>query len=201
MDRSFFFLVNSQFQNPFFDLMMPLITDIKHWKVPVICILWSYLLWQFIVPLKKGGTLDDGAENLGRTLKKIAVLLVTVGIGLGMGEALSAHVLKPLFGRVRPCGILDGVNLLASCNHSFSLPSGHAVNITALAVIMSHVYPVFAPIAASLAFLVCYSRVYVGVHYPFDVIAGAFVGYGVGKLAIYLMQGFLTGLREFRENR
>ena len=188
IDRSVFYLINSRFQNPVFDFLMPLITDVKQWKIPVVFLLWVGLGLRFVFPLLKGGTLDDGAEDLARTLKRGTVVLLMLAIGVGAGDAATHRLLKPLFGRIRPCAVLHGVNLLASCNHSFSLPSGHAVNSVALAVILGSMYPRLTPVVVLLAFLVCYSRVYVGVHYPLDVVAGALVGYAFGKSAVYLVE-------------
>ena len=93
--------------------------------------------------------------------------------------------MKGSFERLRPCNALDQVQLLVGCSSSFSLPSSHAANFGAAAFHLSWFYPRFAPLLIVLALLVGYSRVYVGVHYPFDVL----LGLAVGLLATLAVQG------------
>jgi len=88
----------------------------------------------------------------------------------------SANILKHLFERPRPCRILEDVRLLVGCGRSFSFPSNHAVNAFAVAATFSHFYRKAALPMLFIAFLIAFSRIYVGVHYPSDVIAGALWG-------------------------
>jgi undecaprenyl-diphosphatase len=194
IDKWCFYLVNSKFKNSFFDSLMPFLTDIKSWKAPIIFSLSLYFLWMFLTPIMDGGSYEDGSENLSKAMKKGTVFVLMVLVGLGIGDSLSHQVIKPFFDRIRPCNVLSEVNLLAPCNHSYSFPSSHAVNVATLAVIMSFAYPAFAPVIGTIAILVVYSRVYVGVHYPFDVLGGALFGIACGKAAIFLKIKFTNWL-------
>jgi membrane-associated phospholipid phosphatase len=75
---------------------------------------------------------------------------------------------------------LDGVRLLVGCSDSFSFPSGHATNAFALAAFFATYYRRRAVLLFVMAALVGYSRIYVGVHYPLDVLGGAFLGVTFG---------------------
>ncbi len=86
---------------------------------------------------------------------------------------------------MRPCNALPDVHLLVGCSGSFSMPSSHAANFGAAAFHFAFFFPRLAPLMLLLGVTVAYSRVYVGVHYPFD----ALVGLGVGLVAALIVQG------------
>ncbi len=104
----------------------------------------------------------------------MAVFLLVLGITLS--DQVCNSLLKPLVGRIRPCNVLEGVHLLVNCTKSFSFPSSHATNIFTGTMLLSFVYPKLKTVLLGLAVLVSYSRIYVGVHYPLDVVAGIILG-------------------------
>ena len=110
-------------------------------------------------------------------------LVLAAGIGIAISDPLASRIIKSIFQRPRPChGELSSF-LPLGCSDSWSFPSSHATNIFCEATIVGLIYPKSAPYAYSLAFMVGFARIYVGAHYPFDVIGGAgigiFIGWGV----------------------
>ncbi|MDD5182019.1 MAG: phosphatase PAP2 family protein [Candidatus Nanoarchaeia archaeon] len=101
--------------------------------------------------------------------KKIFSALVAV-----LGSNLLVFIIKELVHRSRP--MLDLVQTQLAFAAGYSYPSGHTATAFAAAVILSYCWPKYAKLFYPLAILVGLSRIYLGVHYPTDVIAGAIVG-------------------------
>ena len=104
--------------------------------------------------------------------------LITLGIKLSVG-------------RPRPFEVLPEADPLIVASVGTSFPSGHASMSVAGAIVLASLAPRLAPLFALLAVFVTVSRVYVGVHYPLDVLAGAAIGAVVGTAVV-------LGLRRLR---
>lgn len=105
-------------------------------------------------------------------------------VAVGAADQIAAEILKPWVDRVRPCFVVPEAHLLVPGQaRSPSFPSNHAANAFAAAVMISWILPGPGRWAYLLAALIALSRVYLGVHYPLDVAAGALLGCVLGILA------------------
>ena len=165
LDTALFYLCNVTLANPQFDVIMPYLTEIDNWRIPIAIILIALCVF-------------------GGKTGRITTLLIVITITLT--DQTSSSLIKPLVGRIRPCNALEGVRLLVKCTGSYSFPSSHATNMFGAAVIFSYSYKRLWPFFFMLAGLVAYSRVYVGVHYPFDIFTGAILGAFCAGLVLVL---------------
>ncbi len=111
-----------------------------------------------------------------------AIGLLVLALTIAAGDQLSSHVLKPLFNRPRPAVALPDTRPLFGVRVSKSFPSTHAVNFFAAAPVVSAVFPPVTVYACAYAAVVCFSRIYVGDHYPSDVLGGMLLGLALGFL-------------------
>jgi undecaprenyl-diphosphatase len=177
LDSKIFLWINHGQRNPFFDRIMPYITEFDHWKVLLLSV-WLFFL---IVGDKK---------------TKITFLLLPVLVGIL--DYSNSFFFKPLFARPRPCNVLPNVHVFWPCPRSLSFPSNHAANIFGAAFFLSYIYRNWSPFLILMALVVGYSRVYVGEHYPFDVLGGFILG-ASGAVLFLLVRNLILSFGRKKE--
>jgi len=172
LDKTILLLINQSLANPVTDSIMPFITADLHLKI-----FYGFCLFMI---LWKGD-------------KRLRFAVIASLITVAISDQLSSSVLKPLFARPRPCRDLE-VHLLVACGSGFSLPSSHAANLFGQAFLFRTIAPKSAKYLIPPAVVVALSRVFVGVHYPFDIIVGAalgtLVGFGISQIFIRFLPNF-----------
>lgn len=105
-------------------------------------------------------------------------------------------ILKPLFGRIRPFVAYPGVDLLVPPPLDASFPSGHtAASFAAVFALLAMKDPLWKP-ALALAVVIAFSRLYLYVHWPSDVLGGVLVGAAAGWGSVWLLRRFSQKFRE-----
>lgn len=179
LDIKILIWINQTLSNFVFDLFMPLITNEDNWILP--------FLFLFIHLGMMNG-------------KRGRIALVIMVLAIGITDSISTFVLKPYFARIRPSyDLVDTINLLVHSGGKWSMPSNHSANMFALAVVISYFYEKYKYPIFVLAGFVAFSRVYVGVHYPADVIVGGLVGYGIAWTTLTLW--VILKMRELKRGK
>jgi len=168
LDVSLFRLLNEHAGQPYLDGVMLFVSDFKRsWIVALAATMY------LVVTRKK--------ESL--------VPLVLCVIAIGLADQTASGFFKTLVQRTRPCFELENVRLLYDQSRSFSFASSHAANTAAVATVvwifLSRSSLADRAVASGLivfAILTGWSRCYIGVHYPLDVLAGWGIGVGAGTL-------------------
>lgn len=165
LDRSLLYLINKGSSAPFLDPIMVFLSSSYPWIVLL------------------GGVVFWGLYNRGAPFLKIALALVLL---VSLTDLMAFRVLKPSIARQRPCIELKDIRTTVSCGGEFGFPSNHSANAVAITVFLHFLLRrrLLTLLLASFSLLVGYSRVYLGAHYPLDVLMGYLLG-AVIALGIY----------------
>lgn len=191
MDQQLLFLINHTWTNPAADRVMAVVTNFDFW--------WPFLLLGVVVAAVFGGF-------------RWRAFLLAAGMAVGITDGLVVDTIKKAVGRPRPNDALEGVRVvdLARAKPRFlalaeplrieysqariqsvggnSFPSGHAANNFAVAAVATVFFRRWGWLVFLSALLVSYSRVYVGSHWPLDVLVSALIGTGIGTLTAVALE-------------
>lgn len=169
IDKWLFVKINRDATHSILDNLMPLIRQAVIW-IP----LYLFLVIFFLINFPK----------------KAAMWLIALGTTAAISDFTSSWIIKPLIGRIRPCNdeeLADKINLLASyCGQNGSFTSSHATNHFAVAtflfITMKKIWGNYNYLFVLWAIMIGYAQVYVGVHFPADILGGFFLGWIIGTI-------------------
>ncbi|QXV65071.1 phosphatase PAP2 family protein [Mucilaginibacter sp. 21P] len=168
LDRHLFYIINHEWANPFFDTVLPVMRNAKFW-IPLYVFIIGFSIWRY----KKQG----------------AVMVLFLALSAGFADFTSASIIKPAVHRLRPCRdpyTSAAVISRVPCGTGYSFPSTHATDHFAIAIFLGIIFykrhKWIMPLAILWAATISFAQVYVGVHFPVDVVLGALYGSLVGWL-------------------
>ena len=159
--------------------------SILHWARDVLtCPLLDFLMPKLTLLSNGGAVWLLAAGGLLCTKKYRRQGLLLLG-GLAVGVLVGNVCLKNLIAHPRPCWLDSSVRLLIADPTDYSFPSGHTLSSVIGATILTKTDRRFGYAAIPLAALIAFSRLYLYVHFPSDVLAAAVPGVMIGELAFY----------------
>ncbi len=117
-------------------------------------------------------------------------MVLSLGVAILLSDQSSSHLFKGWVERVRPCNALEGVLTPVGKSSAYSFPSSHAANMGASMFLLSVYYRRWTWAFVSIALLVGLSRIYLGLHYPSDVLGGYALGLLIGFLVWRAVEKF-----------
>ena len=193
MDTELLLAING-WHAPWADTLMWIVSAKATW-IPLYILLVGMLIWRYRSP---------AIEARWKWLRGVPVCLVmirVIGVAVGLADFIASGILKEWVARPRPTRVpeLEGVLHLVNGYRSgqYGFVSSHAANTMACALLFSLIWR--KKITTSLLMLWvaanCYSRMYLGVHYPLDILGGLMVGALTALLGFALLRWWKVGCR------
>lgn len=181
LDKDTLLFINGN-NSPFWDSFMITCTDKFFW-FPFYAVLLGYLIWKFRM--------------------KSILIFIFIALLITSADQFASTLMKPLFERLRPCHdpeISYMLHLAKGCGGKFGFISSHSANTFAIAAFITLLLnnTMIGVVIYLWAFVVSYSRIYLGVHFPGDILAGALAGIFFGILYFYLYRLFALKLIEHK---
>lgn len=182
IDKEVFLAINQGLSNPVFDWLLPILRNPFTWTP----------LYLFIVIF------------LIKHYKKMGLLIVFCTLlNFGVTDGVSSHLIKKNVKRIRPCNDVEfkhEINTRVRCGSGYSFTSSHASNHFGMAVflivLLRRKWRPIAWVGLTWAFLISFSQIYVGVHYPIDILCGALLGSLIGLINGNIFKRFVPSFFE-----
>ena len=177
IDHQIFEAINTGCSNAFFDWLMPVIRNKLTW-IPLYLLIIGFALKTYKI--------------------KGFYLILFFAATVGLADFISSSVIKPMINRTRPCNDIEIQNHVISrvpCGSGKSFPSSHATDHFSIAIFLIMVFAkkwkFVLPTFLIWAFLICFAQIYVGVHFPIDILFGAMLGSFIGFVGAKLFTKFI----------
>jgi undecaprenyl-diphosphatase len=181
LDTALFLFFNRDLACPVLDPFFTTITNGRFWIIPGLLMATAFVL---------------------KERKAALWALIMAAITVALSDQITCAIIKPLVHRLRPCNpsvMIEGGRFLLGLKTSLSFPSAHAANWFAQAMLFTLLYPRRGFWFFLCAAAVAYSRIYVGVHYPIDVLGGAVLGVVIGAAVFFAWRTVAKRLRGNRQ--
>ena len=164
IDFAILYWIQENIRCAFFDVIFPIITSLCD----------GGIVW----------IISGVALLFFKKYRKYGIFLL---VAMLLGSLIGNELIKPLVARPRPCHLVSLLpDMLIEVPTSFSFPSGHTVSSVVAATVLTRANKKFGYVAIPLAVLIAFSRMYLFVHFPTDILAGTILGFALGFATVSL---------------